>query len=265
MVIAGLAGGFLAGLLGVGGGVIFVFVLSIYFEQFGISPEDLPRFLISNSIFATFFAGVSSSLKNNKLKSFHLKEVLVCALPGVISSLTLTYFITNYNWYNKKEFTIFFVLLLLFFLVRLVFIKSPKNQSEDYESSNNWSIGLIGFFAGIISALSGLGGGVVIIPLLTQILKMPIKRAASISLGVIPFFALSMSLYYGFGFSPTVQIPYSLGFLVFPAAIPLVFGVLIAAPYGLKLSKKLSNRLIKVMFACLLAIVALKMIIGYFN
>lgn len=264
LLLAGLFGGFLAGLLGVGGGIIFVFVLSVYFNQFTISADDIPRFLISNSIFATFFAGISSSYKNYKSQNFHFKEVLVCAIPGMISSLSLTFLITQYNWYSKKQFTLFFVLLLLFFLLRLILLKEPKEIEGD-KQPNYLSVGLIGFFSGIVSALSGLGGGIVMIPLLTQVLKMPMRRAASISLGVIPFFALSISLYYGLCYAPSLAIPYSLGFLVFPAAIPLVLGVLIGAPFGLKLSKKLSSRLIKITFALLLAIVALKMIIGYYN
>ena len=263
LVIAGLLGGFLAGLLGVGGGVIFVFVLTIFFEKAQLSASELPRFLISNSIFATFFAGLSSSIKNRKLNSFHFKEVLYCSIPGSISALIVTYLITNFTWYNKQEFTIFFVVLIIFFFVRL--IRKRKSIEEVPEKSSVRSIVLIGVFSGIVSALSGLGGGVIMVPLLTQILKMPMKKAASISLGVIPFFALSMSIFYGLSYSPSSNFDFSVGYLVFPAAVPLAFGVIIAAPIGVKVAQKLPNPVIKVMFASLLLLVALKMIFGYFN
>jgi uncharacterized membrane protein YfcA len=265
LIIAGLFGGFLAGLLGVGGGVIFVFVLSLYFESIGIAGEELPRFLISNSIFATFFAGLSSSLKNNKLQSFHLKEVLLCAIPGVFTALVLTYLITNFSWYDKQKFTILFVFLLLFFFFRLLRKQKPTNEIETESKNNRLGIMLIGALSGLVSALSGLGGGVIMVPLLSQVIKMPIRKASSISLGVIPFFALAMSLFYGFSDQPTESIEYSLGYLVFPAAVPLALGVIIAAPFGVKAAKKLPSRVIKIMFATLLAIVALKMILGYIN
>ncbi|MFY0674526.1 MAG: sulfite exporter TauE/SafE family protein [Bacteroidia bacterium] len=265
LIIAGLFGGFLAGLLGVGGGVIFVFVLSLYFESIGIAGDELPRYLISNSIFATFFAGVSSSLKNRKLQSFHFKEVLLCAVPGAISALIITYFVTNFNWYTRQKFTLFFVFLLLFFFFRLLKKQKEPTISDLNEQVNGVGISLIGALSGVVSALSGLGGGVIMVPLLSQVLKLPIRKASSISLGVIPFFALSMSLFYGLSGEPLETVKYSLGYLVFPAAIPLALGVIIAAPFGVKTASKLPARVIKIMFATLLAVVALKMILGYIN
>lgn len=255
----------MAGLLGVGGGVIFVFVLSLFFESIGIEGEELPRYLISNSIFATFFAGVSSSLKNRKLQTFHLKEVLFCAIPGVLTALMLTYLVTNFNWYDRQKFTLLFVFLLLFFFFRLLRKHKEVAEIEKVNPRNNFRISLIGALSGIVSALSGLGGGVIMVPLLSQVVKMPIKKASSISLGVIPFFAFAMSIFYGLSNQPSNQIEFSLGYLVFPAAVPLAVGVIIAAPFGVKAARKLPSRVIKIMFATLLAIVALKMILGYFN
>lgn len=265
LIIAGLFGGFLAGLLGVGGGVIFVFVLSFYFGSLNIEETELPKYLISNSIFATFFAGVSSSLKNRNLQTFYWKEVLYCAIPGVLSALLFSYLITEFTWYDKKKFTLFFVVLLLFFFVKIMRSRK-KDDAENADKKVSFiKVGLIGALSGIVSALSGLGGGVIMIPLLNQVIGMSMKKAASVSLGVIPFFALAMSVFYGTLFTPSLDIAYSAGYLVFPAAIPLALGVIVAAPYGVKAARKLPARLIKVMFAILLAIVALKMIIGYLN
>ncbi|MGB0432276.1 MAG: TSUP family transporter, partial [Bacteroidia bacterium] len=177
--IAGIVGGFIAGLLGVGGGLIFIFVLSVYFEGAQLHADELPRYLISNSIFATFFAGLSSSLKNRKLKAFHLKEVLYCAIPGSIAALIITFSITQFDWYNKRNFTVFFVFLLLFFFLRL--IRKNKENTNASTKVSYQGIALIGTLSGIVSALSGLGGGVIMIPLLTQVIKLPIKMASSIS------------------------------------------------------------------------------------
>lgn len=260
LIVAGLLGGFLAGLLGVGGGVIFVFVLSVFFEAYLPAESDLPKLLISNSIFATFFAGVSSSLKNRKTGTFYLKEVLLCAFPGTLSALILTWTITEFNWYSKERFTVFFVGLLLFFLVRLL-KKSKPSLDEAVSIKPIWFV-IIGLFAGVVSGLSGLGGGIVMVPIMTEMLRIPIRKAASISLGVIPFFAFSMSLFYGFTESTQIDIPFSWGYIVFGAALPLAFGVIVAAPLGVTASKRLSPRVIKVMFASVIAIVVLKMVLS---
>ena len=260
LALAGIFGGFLAGLLGVGGGVIFVFVLSVFFEIYSPSASELPKLLISNSIFATFFAGVSSSFKNRKSGTFYPKEVLLCAIPGALSALFLTWTITEFNWYSKEKFTVFFVGLLLFFLFRL--LKKSKPSLDSDESPKPISFIFIGLFAGIVSGLSGLGGGIVMVPIMTEILRLPIRKASSISLGVIPFFALSMSLFYGLTKTPDIDIPLSWGYLVFGAAIPLAVGVILAAPFGVTIAQKLPNRVIKVMFASIMGIVALKMILS---
>ncbi|MBI1185303.1 TSUP family transporter [bacterium] len=264
LILAGLIGGFIAGLLGVGGGLIFVFVLSIYFKKLGIDPIEMPRFLISNSIFATFFAGLSSSIKNYKAGNFYFREVISCAIPGVVATLILSFLITNFSWYSKKQFTIFFVVLIGFFLYKLLAKRKNEDRPINVQVSYK-KLGLIGFLSGIVSALSGLGGGVVMIPLMTELLKIPIKKAASISLGVIPFFAFAMSLFYGFTFTPSIDLPHSGGYLVFHAALPLAIGVVAAAPFGVRVAKLLPSTLIKVMFATLLAIVALKMLFDYFS
>lgn len=260
LAIAGLFGGFLAGLLGVGGGVIFVFVLSVFFESFQVEAAELPRLLISNSIFATFFAGVSSSIKNKKSGEFYWREVLLCAIPGASSALFLTWTITKYDWYSKESFTFFFVALLLFFLFRLLRKTSPSERVA--QTPSDMAFVLIGLFAGVVSGLSGLGGGIVMVPIMTEVLKIPIRKASSISLGVIPFFALTMSLFYGWSESASLDIPGSAGYLVFGAAIPLAFGVIIAAPFGVRVARKLSSQVIKVMFATVIAIVVLKMVLS---
>lgn len=261
LVLSGLVGGFLAGLLGVGGGVIFVFVLSIYFQSTGIASDELPRFIISNSIFATFFAGLSGSIRNLRAGNFYLKEVLSVALPGAIVSVLIAWSITTYSWYSQQRFTIFFAGLILFFFYRLV---RKKIAEDEVELKRPQVFPFIGLLSGLVSGLSGLGGGVVMIPMIKELTNMKIQKAASISLGVIPVFALSMSIYYLLSVPGPASDPYTVGYIDFKAAIPLALGVIVAAPLGVKFAQKLSQSVIKVMFAVVLGIVALKLIYSSF-
>jgi uncharacterized membrane protein YfcA len=259
LLLAGMFGGFLSGLLGVGGGIIFVFVLSIYFQPMGLESTELPRYLISNSIFATFFAGLSASIRNWRMAELHLREVMPVALPGAITALTASFFITHYPWYDRQRFTIFFLAMLMFLLV-VVLVRRPTGQTDAQLPASPWGLMAIGAVAGLISALSGLGGGLIIVPFLTGYFRISMRRAASISLGTIPVFAVSMSMFYALAYTPAQAIPYSVGYLVMPAALPLGIGVIATAPLGVRLAKRVPNRLIKVMFAALMLVVALKMI-----
>lgn len=260
LVLSGCFGGFLAGLLGVGGGLIFVFVLTQYFTQYNIDSTELTRWLIANSIFCTFWAGISSTLRNRKLSDFHPKIILSIGIPGAITAVLVSLSIVSFDWYDRKKFTFVFLTMMALFLYKMFFFKSKQNEEEQPISKTK--SGFVGVFAGLISSLSGLGGGVVMIPILTGFMKMKISKAASISLGVIPIFALAMSLFYFFTVSPSQSLPYSYGYIHFPSCVLLSLGVVLFAPLGVNVSKKLSPKLIKIMFSMVLLLVALKMING---
>ena len=264
LFLSGLLGGFLAGLLGIGGGLIFVFVLTFYFDGLMVNQVELPRFLIANSIFATFFAALSASLRNRKMGHFEWKPVLKTALPGLFTLLILSYLITEFDWYDKSKFAIGFSVLLLFFLLKMLIKPKTSGTFLPRKETKYWMS--IGGVSGIVSAMSGLGGGVLLVPLFTQVIYLPIKKASSISLGVIAVWSFALSLYYIVFAVPenSIQIPNTIGYVVLPAAGSLALGVLVAAPFGASLSKRLSNRLIKALFATLIAIVALKMIASFF-
>ena len=76
----GIVGGFISGLLGVGGGIIFVPILSTVLATIGYGDEELAKYILANSFAATFFAGAVSTLKQYKLNSFYPKRILKTAL-----------------------------------------------------------------------------------------------------------------------------------------------------------------------------------------
>ena len=63
LVVCGLIGGIQAGLLGVGGGLIYILILEIFLDQLGIPTTEIHQFVIANSILAVFFGTLSSSIK----------------------------------------------------------------------------------------------------------------------------------------------------------------------------------------------------------
>ncbi|MEA3495944.1 MAG: sulfite exporter TauE/SafE family protein [Bacteroidota bacterium] len=258
LFFAGCTGGILAGLLGIGGGVVYVFILSIFLKD--IQSDDIVKYLVSNSAFAVFFAGIAGSIKQYKNNNFYLKEVLFTAIPGIISSLFLSYLIINFDWYSKEKFAIFFVLTLIILALRMFnFNKKEKIEKEQLPLSK---FSISGFVAGIFLAMSGLGGGVAMVPLLSGIMKLKIKKVTSISLGAMPFFALSVSLFYAFAnTNPQNATVDSIGFIVPSVILPIIAGVIISSPIGVMLSKKIADRYIKLIFAIVLLIVIVRLLI----
>lgn len=263
--LGGCLGGLLAGLLGVGGGIIFVVILGFYLEKIGVPQEVLVPAIIANSLFAIFFSGISGSIKQYLAKNFFPKEIVLAAIPAAISSITITALINSGHWYTKERFSIFFILLLGFIAYRILRTrKKVELPNVPEKGTMGMKIG-VGLFTGIISAFSGIGGGVIMIPIFTELMHVNLKKATGISLGVITLMSLITSIYTAtVGNAMSINLPYTTGLLVFPVAIPLVIGTIIFAPYGVTLSHKLSPFTIRMIFFTFITAVMLKMISAFF-
>ena len=259
LFIAGGLGGLLAGLLGVGGGVVYVAILTHYFDRMNLNNVEHVRFILSNSFFAIFFSSVMGTIQQIRSKNFYLKEVLLASSTAVTSWVIVTLLIIYFDWYNKTMFSIFFIVALFGFALKM-FLTARKSDGQVYKDTLPLKVyPVVGIFTGIFSALSGLGGGVVTVPVLSDYLKLKIKKTTSISLGIIPFLAVASLILYSLN-SPEQKMQATLGYLTPALVIPMVIGGMVTAPFGVKLSKKMNEKAIRISFVLLLLIVMVRMI-----
>lgn len=256
----GIMGGFISGLLGVGGGIVFVPVLMWVVTALGITEAEHTQYVLANSFAATFFAGAISSYKQFKLNSFYPKQIALTAMLAVPSSLLMTYIIRSGNWYSRERFAGIFIALLIFMLIRFLVIKPSARQ--EINATKNYKYPLTGFFTGIVSALSGLGGGIIMVPILNQYMRLDIRKAAAISIGVIPMMMIPLIGYYGAVKPEQTIMSTQLGYLLPSVFLPMVAGLLFAAPLGVVFAQKWSAKRLKIIFASLIVVVILKTIIS---
>lgn len=264
LLLAGLAGGILAGLLGVGGGVFYLLVLPWALSRAGIPEDQMVQFVIANSIFGTLFAALSGSVTQMRQKTFYLKNVIWVSLGAIVMALLTLYLFVNTPLYSKATFSAVIIFLMSFILWRTL-VKNFKKKAAFPPDSGPYAapwLLLAGGTGGLVAALSGLGGGAIVVPFLNLILKIDIKKAKSISLGMIFFMALWMTL---FNMSQTVPVELEakhLGYIVFPVVLPLGIGVVIGSPFGVKWSNRLTSRAVAILFSIFIFVVIVKQIIA---
>jgi uncharacterized membrane protein YfcA len=262
LFLAGLVGGFLGGLLGIGGGIIYIIVIPVTLQHLGVPMNELVQYTIANSIVATLFSSASANYYLIRSRNFHLPEVLIISGFSVITAMLVLHGIVNTYWYSRGTFNLIIVLLLLYMLLKTLVNVFKTLPSENMEpEGRRLKLGLAGLASGAVSALSGLGGGVIIIPILNSVFKMDIRKANSISLGVIGITSFTMTI------SSLLESPrypfdyYNVGYVIFPVVLALSVGVIIASPFGVKASNLLSSKLIGYLFSFFLALVILRKII----
>ncbi|MEL6538933.1 MAG: sulfite exporter TauE/SafE family protein [Bacteroidota bacterium] len=261
LFLAGLGGGFMAGLLGIGGGIFYLLVLPFALTRIGVNDQEIVQYVIANSLFGTLFAALSGSLTQMRNGTFYLRPVLWVSLGAITISLLTINFFVNTPFYSKQVFNIVVIALLVFILWRTLrksaIAKGKKGGDKGKTPSPRWFMGA-GGSGGLVAALSGLGGGAIVVPFLTLILGMDIKKAKSISLGMI-FFTSLMITCFNMTEVPRFNVDYyNMGYIVFPIVLPLGMGVVISSPLGVKAAAKMSSRLITILFSIFIFVVILK-------
>ena len=265
LILGGCLGGFLAGLLGVGGGLIYIPLLSILLsQQSGLSSDEIVKFTLANSFGLVFLSGISGISRQIKLKIYNFKNSLFIGIPGAIAASSMSYFIQNGNWYQKEKFQIVFLFFLIISISNMLFGKKEEIKLGSDSPQNELFIQIaVGIFAGIVVSLSGLGGGIVMVPLFRWLLKKPIHEATALSLSIVPLISIFPIIQYltapnvpqlnqyGFNFPQS-------GFLVWPYFIPMAAGVIFFSSFGQKTAPKVSVFWLRVIFASLSTIILIK-------
>ncbi len=265
LIIGGCFGGFLAGLLGVGGGLIYIPLLSLLLaQQNGLSSDEIVKFTLANSFGLVFLSGVSGIYRQIKLNVYSFKNSLFIGIPGAIAATTMSYFIQHGNWYQKDKFQIVFLFFLLISISNMLFSKKEETLNQSLNQKNALFIQIsVGLFAGIVVSLSGLGGGIVMVPLFRWFLKKPIHEATSLSLSIVPLISIIPIVQYLSASNVPQLTQYQFqfpqtGYLVWPYFIPMALGVIFFSSFGQKTAPKVSVFWLRVIFATLSSIILVK-------
>ncbi len=258
LLVAGFAGGFLAGITGIGTGFVMIVVIPIALNHLGIPASEVVRFTIANTIFATMCASFTNNLRLIIKGEIYKKETSIIALAAAVSAgLVLQLVVINSN-YSKQTYNIVIIVLMTYIIMRTLMKLNASFKPK--ENINTFKLLTTGAVSGTISALSGLGGGSMSIPMLNLWMKVPIKKAKSISYGTIFITSLILTVVNLFN-QPSIAIPYyHFGYLLLPIVLPLSLGAIIASPFGMRFGEKLSSKIVTYIFLSIIVIVMIRKI-----
>lgn len=260
----GIVAGIVAGLFGLGGGILFTPILFVVFSDAGI--ENPVVLTIASSLFCTFIAALASSLRQYQQRNFYWSEGIRIGILGA-AGVYLGKLVITSPYYSQQEFVLFFSVVLLY--VAFMFYRRGSRKEKEIKTRNTplqWKQSAVtGGMGGFVAALAGIGGGGVMVPLLNLLYKKEFAKSVSISSLAIIFISLSGWLQLGFaGRGIETLTVYHWGYVDFGAALPLAAGGLAGGFVGAYINLKINRRYLQYAFAVLAVGMAIKLIVEVF-
>lgn len=252
--LVGAVAGILAGLLGIGGGLVIVPMLVYVFGLLAIPQELSMHLALATSMASIMFTSISSFMAHHRRGAVHW-EVVRRIVAGIFTGTFVgSCFASTLSTGFLK---IFFVVFLYVVAVQLLLNKKPKGSRE--------LPGMAGMFAagniiGAVSSFVGIGGGTLSVPFMLWCnirVHNAIGTSAAIGLPIAVAGALGY-LINGWGVAGLPE--WSVGYVYLPALVLLSLLSSLTAPIGARLAHKLPVATLKKVFAGLLIVLSAKML-----
>lgn len=253
IVLLGISVGFVGSFLGIGGGAIIVPVLIFLFPDTplkAIVGISLGTIMINSVLNATSFY-----TKYGSAPWMSSKKFILGTIPGAILGSVLLFYIPEES---VKILFAFFLLMQAFKLTYKAYRKETHSKVKELSYS------LIGFLGGIISSLTGLGGGAVFVPLIKSSTNINTKYISVVSnhimilatfIGLLPFWTLTEKT-----MLPFMQ--FEIGIINFFIILVLVLSSFISRPIGVRFNDKISEQKKSMTLAIVFLVLAIKILVN---
>lgn len=244
----------MAGLFGIGGGLVIVPILAILFAAEGFPAELVMIMSVATSLATIVITSISSVIAHHRLKSVGWDKVLALG-PGIIVGAVVGSVIADHIAGGVLRF-MFTIYLLAVGLQMALQIKPKPGQQPPSKQLDLGVSGLIG----LLSSLLGIGGGTLIVPFLVHF-QTPIRNAVAIASACGLPIAVAGTVGYALLGINALQLPdWSLGYIYVPSFLGIGLASVFTAPIGAKLAHKLPAEELKRYFSLLLFVMAAKLI-----
>ncbi|MCX7560668.1 sulfite exporter TauE/SafE family protein [Sulfitobacter sp. F26204] len=252
---AGVFGGLLAGLLGVGGGIVIVPALYFALSLTGMEPDLTIRIAVGTSLATIIFTSLSSARAHHKRGAIDFQILRYWAPSiaiGVVIGSLLGGFVSGQLMLGVFALTAFAVAMDM-----IMRNPAPREAPRQFPGAVWFSLGGA---AGIVSAMMGIGGGTVCVPMLS-FLGYDIRRAVGTASVIGLVIAIPGAAGYVFtGLGVPGRLPYSIGYVNLVAVVAIIPLTVTMAPLGARLAHAIPRRALRLAFGSFLLITSLRML-----
>lgn len=254
--LVGAFAGMMAGILGIGGGVIIVPALAYVFsKQAGFPPEKILQLAAGTSLAIMVFTSQFSVRAHHHRKKISW-SVYKKLWPGIVVGSICGALLADQL--HSEVINIIFALFILLICAK-TFLDRQKIRPHKYPPA--WIHHFITFIVGLKSGLLGLGGGVLVIPYLTYC-GVDVRSIAAVSALCTMTIAIVGSIAYLItGLNETALPAFTTGYIYWPAVIAVAIPSGFFAPIGVSLTYRLPVHHLKIAFIVFLLIIAVDMLI----
>lgn len=255
LALLGCCTGFLAGLLGIGGGLVLTPFLTMILAGRVIPDEIAVHVAIATSLSTIIFTS-ASSVRAHASRGGVVWHIVLAGAPGILLGSVIGAQISGFL--SNFAISLMFGCFVMFSALRMFF---GKNSKSNRALPGSVGICAAGGAVGAISSLVGAGGGFISVPLMTAC-NVPIHRAVGTSAALgFPIAVAGTMGYIWSGWNYPGLPDYSLGFLYLPALVSVAVCSVLTAPIGAKVAHSIDTKPLKRIFASLLFVLAAYMLI----
>lgn len=262
LVAAGAVAGLLVG-IGVGGGIVYAPVLLVALNAAGVPDGVRTPLVAGTSLLCVLLASLSGALAQWRRGDVDLRLAARVGLFAAVPVVLTTRFVATQPWYSERAFSAVLGVVLAATVVRLVRQReSPEGEPVRPPRPTPARLAAAGVGTGILSALAGVGGGVVLVPVLHGLVRLPFKAATATSTAAIVLVALAgVGSYVATGWGAAVPAG-AVGYVYLPLALALALPAMVTARVGVALARRLPVRTVRLVFAAFAGVVALRLLWG---
>ena len=257
-LLLGAVAGVLAGLLGIGGGLVLVAALVWLLPTQGVPAELAVHVALATALASIILTGLSSARAHHRRGSV-LWPTVAWLVPGLlvggwVGSLLATKL--DGEWLRG------FISVYCYLAALQLGLDWPKARAERPDAPRGPGYSAFGSLIGAISAFVGIGGGSMTVPLLVWRGVRPVRAVGTSSACGVAIALASAAGYVAHGPAPGSLPDGSWGYVFVPAAVGIALASVLTAPLGTRIAHHISGKALKAVFAVFLVLVGTSLWLG---